>query len=536
METAIQLEVKRLLDRLYNFKGNNSEIITQIDSEIAALAEAKNELINKAEANKNALDEIAHKKAILEKEYAYFEKAISPINSESVKTLFDELGIVVDFNEVKAQIETRFPETKEKLETQVNDLNEETTDYSSKIKGIEDHKAEVEIKRMEALKNQKSLAELLEKVFNGNEDISKQSIKGLLRLFNFTEEECDELAKTLLFPEDTLFVYDQIINQAPGRSVVDIVRTAKTATEGVIIEGNEPEDRKYSFDFDDKPVTTVVNNKLDLIFDLLGFDLNQFTKEQRAQLEELPNKDILTTNFELINAMNLSPIESFSLLIDNNLKFKVQQLLDLNKNYKDIKNCLGVLAIDVNTMQKNFDLLGNHGFDLRKIPLIVYVHGPQTYIDNIDILNKYGYNIDDKQFYNNAVDLLIDSALLTANLQIIKEYSINITNSEGKIYLKLLALDSNKLEQNAKQFIEAGIEHIIDQDPMVLANDAGEIIARITYCQENGIPYQTNGLNNDYLSFVFHQSEFEQVLQKPVDITSYKVVADQPETFGGMGL
>ena len=533
MDTALTEEATKLLDRLYNLRGTDSEIIKQIDDETLNSGKEKDKLKTTAEENRTTMEDISHKKVVLETQYASFNNEFKSISGQDFSVIFAELGIEFDIDRIKEMIKSKFPETQESLETKVSSLSIEISECEGKIKEIEDRKAEIDLKKSEAINYQSQLNRMLEEIFNGSEDISKQSVKNLLKAFKFSDEECDELAKMLIFPEDSLFIYDKIQKQnATGKTVSAIVQGAKEAAAALVGEVEETPDKgvieipivsevpQVEPLFNLVASSQVISDELKGILTEIKLDITKFTKEGLAELEACEKKEYLISNNVILKKLNIWPYSNPSLLADLDLKYKVNQLLDLGKSYEDIAKCWAVLNIDGSKMQSCFNLLTQNGYDLNKIPLIVYLQNPENYLQNINELKKYNYIVDENQKYNNAPDLVGDPINTISILIILKEYGITLTMPDGKLSLCMLNIDPDVLEKRINQYIEAGAGHILTQNPRYLLLDADAILARIRYCQANNIPYITKP-DGDYLSYVFSQFEFENVIKKEVDLTEY---------------
>lgn len=565
MVTSLSPEVTRLLDRLYNLRGLDSEIIKAIEAEIANSTRIKEQLKKTAELNGTEMETVAYKKRALEEEYAEFNLAFESIHGQKFSVIFDELEIDLDIDGIKAEIRKKFPETQESLETKLGTLNIEINESEAKIKEIDDRKAEIDLKKDEAVRNQTELNRMLDEIFKGSEDISKQSVKSLLKLFRFTEEECDALAKMLLFPEDTLFIYDRIVSQnINGQTVAQVVQgeskqqevdqnpnpvefdadyiAEKSEEDPVFINGaDEAVETNFDFGFDpklgnfntdylaEKPEEEepTISDELKTVLTESNLDITKFSLQQLTDLESCEIKKVIKVNEDIMRLLDIDPYVNSGLLIDLDLEFKVNQLLDNGKSYIDIRNCLSILDIDANQMQAYFELFTKNNYDLTKIPLIVYVNSPMNFLTNIKELNKRNYFVDDKQIYNNAADLLGDPTDTIAILYLIEKYKLAITNADGKIDLTIINIDPNQFEERINAYCEAGAEDLIAQNPRNLALDANVVLARIKYCQLNNVPYLTKAEGGKYLSYIFDQTEFESVvgdvslesyIPKPTDI------------------
>ena len=291
--------------------------------------------------------------------------ALSSIKTDDFKTVLDKLKIDFNPDKLSEQISKSLPETINEVQEETKSAEEELvkveTEMNTAIATIE----ELAIRKDEALENQTRLNEYFELALNGNINITRDSITSLLEKFDFSEDECREAAKILMFPEDALYEYEERSKniEQPGKSISEVFAEAKENVEDTI--GDVVEDTPLS-----------PKDELISLLTELGFDYLDFTNNDLEKILANYNEINLRHNVEVAKSHDLKLdlfIDSVELLYDKEFEQKINQLLEVGKEPFDIYLNPGVLVkYDNEKLESMINTLRDSGLDPRKVPLIAY--------------------------------------------------------------------------------------------------------------------------------------------------------------------
>lgn len=219
----ISSEEERLLLKLYNLRGDESTIITDIRNK-------KNNIGQMIEDVKTEKDRTEAKREELEKTLGEFSsqsgkflEVFGGLDDQSFPAL-TAIGISVPIDSMKADLEVKGKEYEESLRTGIQDAKDKNSELFGQISmyGADLEAAEEELQK--ALSDRDALNSLLEQSLSGTESdaLSKQYIRSILSNFGcFTEEEITELCKVILFPEDVLLEFDRTYDEREDKSYSD---------------------------------------------------------------------------------------------------------------------------------------------------------------------------------------------------------------------------------------------------------------------------------------------------------------------------
>ena len=374
---ALSPEVSALLDKLYNLRGDDSVVLVEM-----------NRQRNRAVETKTRTTE---EKKELQTRIANLEKLYNDLNSQGEKLSSLLLGIDrneyatvlerldIDFNpqELAQKLNKSLPRTidsvtldTKKAEKQLARVEEE---MNSAIATID----ELSIHRDAALANQEKLNEYFELALTKRINITRDVIISLLEQFNFTPEESREAAKILMFPEDALLVYDEMVNEKEqsGKSFSDVFTEAKNADpiveieEAVKIVEEEPE--KVEFEAEESPkdvlISLLKDNEIDYL-DYSGAEIDYLLENYDASL--------ISKNVTCVKEANVGAeifVNHVELMLDSELEDKINILLDLGKEPIDIYLNPTVLEkYSKSDLEEVIDALRNNGMDPKNVPLMAY--------------------------------------------------------------------------------------------------------------------------------------------------------------------
>lgn len=400
-------EMKSLLDKLYNLRGEDSALLVSMEKEREDAIKTKERTFKQTAELQEKLSKLESEGRILAKEGENFKNALQMIRKDEFVNVLKELNISFDPNELKKELDEKLPKTlnefaseKEIAEKELVTAKDEMNKATTKIE-------ELGIRKDEALKNQEMLNRYFSLALEGNISITRDELTSLLAKFNFNDDEQREAAKLIMFPEDGLFEYEnELKNRQSSKSISDVFKEAKENLDSIVVENPviEPEKTEdFSFDFmkditpfaqkedsqklevkenksetlKEKPKTEdITKEKLINVLTSLGFDYLDFTSNDFEKILENYDEETIKNNAEYITSLNIS-LDFFSdnieLLYDKEMKEKIEKLTSVGKLPQDIYlNPNILIKYDLNGLNNAIDLLSQSGLEPKNVPLIAY--------------------------------------------------------------------------------------------------------------------------------------------------------------------
>ncbi len=415
----ISNEVKALLDKLYNLRGEDSVILAKMNKE-------REEAIETGERTKNEKEVLLEKIAKLTKEEETLQEEgnklislLSNINRDDFANVLDRLQIDFDPASINEKVNNMLPSTIEKVVAENKLASEELENVETEMNNAITKVEELGIRKDEALSNQAKLNEYFNLALEGNINITRDAITSLLEKFEFNEDEQREAAKILMFPEDALYEYDGIYksrDKASRKTITDVLVEAKkesraenkevvnevkeTAPEveasleapsaledifdKVITENNIPEVEKQKEETPvlseetSEMVTEEKNEKEKLITLLTSLEVNAniLTNEQLEKILANYDEELIKTNISVLKEYKISLDvikENPEILYDKELKEKLEKLINIGKEARDISLMPSILVkYDLKGLNNTINVLQISGLDPKKVPLMAY--------------------------------------------------------------------------------------------------------------------------------------------------------------------
>ena len=400
-------EMKSLLDKLYNLRGEDSALLVSMEKEREDAIKTKERTFKQTAELQEKLSKLESEGRILAKEGENFKNALQMIRKDEFVNVLKELNISFDPNELKKELDEKLPKTlnefaseKEIAEKELVTAKDEMNKATTKIE-------ELGIRKDEALKNQEMLNRYFSLALEVNIRITRDELTSLLAKFNFNDDEQREAAKLIMFPEDGLFEYEnELKNRQSGKSISDVFKEAKENLDSIVVENPviEPEKTEdFNFDFmkditpfaqkedsqklevkenksetlKEEPKTEdITKEKLINVLTSLGFDYLDFTSNDFEKILENYDEETIKNNTEYIKSLNIS-LDFFSdnieLLYDKEMKEKIEKLTSVGKLPQDIYlNPNILIKYDLNGLNNAIDLLSQSGLEPKNVPLIAY--------------------------------------------------------------------------------------------------------------------------------------------------------------------
>ena len=419
----LSLETTALLDKLYNFRGEDSTILIEMDRKRQSALESKERTSKEKDELQAKITDLEAENNELNKQGEQLGIVLAGINRDDFKTVLDRLSIDFEPTLIKETLDKKLPET-------INAISEEINAAKDKLKDVEEEASlaettieEISLKRDAEIVNQKRLNEYFDMALSGNINITRDQIIDLLLQFDLDQEEAREAAKLLMFPEDALFEYDRRYNEdTSGKSIKEVIKEAndnvldepKEEKEEPIFSNEEYElENTNSFvveDFND----TDVNEDSDVIVldenddasdsDLaqtitLELEKKELDRENSKQsmrdllneagidyldidqfaLEELENKfdeNVFKNNINTLKELGIDLdilTENPVLFYDKELKDKIDLLMNNGKEALDIYfNARVLIKYNYNELKEAINRIKEKGLEPREVPLMAY--------------------------------------------------------------------------------------------------------------------------------------------------------------------
>ena len=411
-------EVKNLLDRLYNLRGEDSVILTKMNKEREDAIETQERTKNEKEVLLQEIDRLSEDEKTLAEEGEKLTSVLSSINRDDFANVLERLKLDFEPAQLNEKVNSMLPNTISEIvsekDTASKKLEEVETEMNNAITKVE----ELGIRKDEALSNQAKLNEYFDLALSGNINITRDAITSLLDKFDFSENDSREAAKLLMFPEDALYEYDasqKSSDKQSGKTISEVIAEAKQESKDQIFDAPvQPEKVEIKNEKEEIPniseVKESVNEtpaledifsqvidqievpiqeeqvnvednksekeKLLQLLDENGLNKFNFKDEDLKKIMENYDKDTLVKNVNTLknNKINLDILkDNYSLLYDKELDEKINKLLSLGKEAKDISLMPSVLTkYDLQGLNNTINVLQISGLDPEKVPLMAY--------------------------------------------------------------------------------------------------------------------------------------------------------------------
>ena len=303
------VNTETLLDKLYNLRGADSDILKEMDRQKAKAEATKARTTDeKANLQKNIAD-LKKQRKELEEQGDKFKEVLGSIHREDYETVLSKLNVDFDPKGLLEKVEKNLPKTIETVEKDTKKAEDELVKVEEEMNGAITAIEELGIRKDAALANQDKLNEYFELALTGHINITRDSITSLLQDFGFNEAEQRETAKILMFPEDALFQYDEKVKGRArvGKSISEVLQEAKTMVDE---EPDEIDDIKVpTFDIDteftvEEPKEEAIDIKTEVIETLKekGIDYLDFTSDEINKLIDNFDKDLVIKNIDFMKS------------------------------------------------------------------------------------------------------------------------------------------------------------------------------------------------------------------------------------------
>ena len=381
------INTEGLLDKLYNLRGSDSEILKEMNREKQKAEETRNRT---TEEKKNLQTNIQNLKELKDKlvdEGEKFKEVLKGINSHDYDTVLDRLHIDFNPQDILDKLERNLPKTIETVEFDTKKAEDELIKVEDEMNKAITTIEELGIRKDTALANQEKLNEYFELSLSGRMNVTRDSITSLLCEFGFNEEEQRETAKILMFPEDALYAYDERVKakEKSGKSISEVIQEAKTIVDDEVLSNNIDEEKTIDDAFvndyeEDNDIYVDASKDIkDVVLDVLeenGIDYLDFTSEEIDSLIANFDKETVESNIDFMNDNGIDLdvfINHVSMMYDKELQSKIELLLSIGKESLDIYLNPSILVkYNYDELKNAISLLQGNGMDPKDVPLMAY--------------------------------------------------------------------------------------------------------------------------------------------------------------------
>lgn len=376
---VLNSNMTKLLDKLYNLRGEDSVVLKTIEEEKDSAVETKEKTSTLKKELQEKINDLTSEGKVLADEGEKLTKALETINKDEFSTVIDHLKIDFDPEAIRNKIETSLPVTLDRVANEKKDAEERLVKVEDEMTDAITRIEELGIRKDEAVANQERLNKYFDLALSSNINITRDEITSLLAKFDFSDEEQREAAKLLMFPEDGLFEYEDARSDKPvsDKSITEIIKEAKEDAP-IVEEAPVVEEPSISVPLINEEVKEegLTNDNVVELLNILGFNAMDFSSDAINALVQKNNKALYEENVKCANTLGISQelfINNPELLYDEEFTSKVNELLKIGKEANDIYLNPEVLKkYSLEDLQNAIKILDESGLDPKSVPLMAF--------------------------------------------------------------------------------------------------------------------------------------------------------------------
>lgn len=536
MESKLTREEIQLLDRVYNLRDyKESILVKEINEKIKDVEGSKTSKEEEQNDIEGTIESLKNRKESLEKEFSVFVDDFKGYDKENYAVLLKELAVTFDPQAVVKEVQEKAPSKIEEVVNDINKNNDKLTTLKTDIKNAEIELDELDQKLSSAKNDQENLNKMLEEILSGNRSISVGSIIDHLVAVGFTQKEAEKCGALIAFPGDGgIILYDESIKVREGKNISEILGAAKEAVkdsvskeekkvehketpkEEKVIEEKKEENKEQVgelssivtlFEEAKEETNMDASTAIDIISEL-SLDVSRLTEEVKERLKN-SDIDLVKSNIAKLNELKIDIYEEPLLLVDIELKAKVDLLISKGKDSTDIKLNSCILKISLDILNNEITALKEVGLDIKDLPLRILNNKVDNFVANMKLLNEASIVLDSKEIAEFSSSLWIDSVIFAKNVEKITSANISLTKSNGKSAVSVLAQATFELENKINLAIENNQKDILRTNPESLAKDMEAIQNRINFLTQNSMEYRKE---DKYKNIIFMPNSFNKTL------------------------
>ena len=356
---TLSTDTKKLLDKLYNLRSEDSSILVGIENSKKEAEDTLEKTSTQKEELQKKITVLTNEEEIIQEQSSRLLEVLSSINENDFSLILDKLNISFHPRDMEIKINNSLPDLISKTANETNKAQEELINVEEIMNDAATKIEELAIRKDTAIANQQKLNEYFDLALNGNLNITRESISSLLEQFDFNDEEQKEAAKLLMFPEDALYDYDQ--ETKGGKTMSDVFAEAKGFK-----EINTEEEKEAA-----KPQSELID-----LMKKCGIDYLDYSTADLEKINENVDEEIIKSNINYIKQNNIA-LDIFSdnveLLYDEELIKKIQRLFGLGKSAIDVYLNPSVLKkYSYARLEEVISEFEKNGLDPKMVPLMAY--------------------------------------------------------------------------------------------------------------------------------------------------------------------
>ena len=297
-------------------------------------------------------------------------------------------------------------------------------------------------------------------------------------------------------------------------------------------EPKELEEETEETTIDSEPTTIIpiiepdpepVEESIEEFLEKIGLSIQKFTDYNETPVSEIMaylnqiDRTLIERNYEILRSLNVDEetiykyFQNILYLADSDLNNKITILRAkgindkiITQNLNELKSCF---RLSYEEFQKRINAIETMDGSLTEENAYLLSYDVALYEENLSLLNDAGYDMSEEE-KRNFCYVLSTSINTKEIIEILKNYLISITRKNGKYALGVLWQKPYNLLTGIDDLIEYNLENIIATNPEVLATNIDNIIRRVKYCEENGIPVSEEGATVSYFDYILNQERF----------------------------
>ncbi len=377
------VSTEALLDKLYNLRGADSDILKEMDRQKNKAEDTKARTTDEKAKLQTNIADMKQLREELQDQGEKLKDTLQGIHREDYDTVLTRLRIDFDPKNLLDKLERNLPKTIETVERDTKKAEDELVKVEEEMNTAITTIEELGIRKDAALANQEKLNEYFTLALSGHINITRDSITSLLEEFGFNEEEQRETAKILMFPEDALFQYDEKYQskEKSGKSISEVIQEAKTMVEEKEVTPevvSEPEVQEVVEEPVIKPEYVINDTKEELIRTLSehGIDYLDFSSDEVTMLYDNFDKELVENNLNLIQAKGMASdvyVNHIVMMYDRELENKINLLVQIGKEIHDIYlNPQVLVKYDYKQLEERIQAIKGLGMDPKEVPFMAY--------------------------------------------------------------------------------------------------------------------------------------------------------------------
>jgi len=473
---------QNILKRLENLMQPESTVLKAINSK----KNKNNDIIAKKEKGitekKEKISGLNNEITTLKNTSSLVKSSLNMLKDKDLKVLISVLKLSINPQGDLDKITNQLPLQISIREQNIKDLENSIKEDTDKVNSCKNENNNLSKEYESALKYQEDLHSLIKEATLGTVNKTRLEVVTILKNASFTDEEATDIAKMVMFPEDEL----------------------------------RPYFAKFKFD---KPKIKEEEVNLDKL------NIKEEPKKEEQKLEE-KIEDNTPISFEELKNMILedtkeeeTPISIDSLkseepkVEDSPISIEPISLDEISFDKEEVKN-EEIKEVNID------DVLKEYNVSMSDLPKYIDANNITNYLENITILKKEGYKIEDDELNKFGISLTLYGKDNTVGiLKVLKDYNVSLVLPNSHHAIRLFSITPTALIHKLDLLLEVGELSLAKYYANNLTNNIEDIVERILFCRKYNIPYKEERTNEvAYRPFIFSQSSLEKLVEKEVTL------------------